>query len=227
MTGTIPLFVDRIDRPEILSNDLTVETLYISPINEINWSSVRPRRGGVIFYTDYNGEKIFGFGISRKNGNITDFGGWIRYPKDHSAINGTYREFQEESYGAFSVTKEMLTSSPAIVSNVSLEIFIPAPYDPPHMNNRLSSIIQSVTEKSEIADIIWLTSKQLLTRLGDLKYDIHPRIRQVLIYAYLKYGDLERYLFSNRVQFSTLSDIEGSPSSVDAKYHEHSSEPIV
>ncbi len=188
--------VDRIDYPEILSNTLDIEALDVSRVSDIDWSKIRPRRGGIIFYTIYNEALIFGFGISAKNNSLTDFGGWIRYPIDHTALNGTFREFQEETYSIFSITKDYLKGCMSIISNISFEIFVPATSNPVEMTNKFRNRVNSETD-NEIKDLIWINSKQLLLYLNDPHSSIHPRINHLLIHSYRTFGDISEFLWNS------------------------------
>ena len=202
--------IDRIDRPIILTNELCVNKLFLAPLNNIDWSIIRPGRGGIIFYTLENGKFLFGFGIDRNTRGITDFGGWIRYPLDITAINGAFREFQEETFEAYpTVTRNCVINCLSIVSNVSMEILIPAP----HSSTKMTKIFRHTVEnqrskraKIEVIDLIWLNTEELLTKLSDIKQTFHPRIRELLICTYLQFGDIAHYLsnYSNSLNSTII-----------------------
>ncbi len=202
--------IDRIDQPLILTNECYVNKLFLGRLNTSDWSTIRPVRGGVIFYTLENGKFLFGFGIDKNTKGITDFGGWIRYPMDINAINGSFREFQEETFKAYpTITKPYIMNCLGIVSNVSMEMLVPAPYSSTEMTKIFRQTIyhqQSKKVKIEVIDLIWLNTDELLGKLIDVRQTFHPRIRELLICTYLQFGDITYYLSNIQVGNDVQSD---------------------
>lgn len=57
------------------------EEIKFSRISEIDLSTIRPSRAGVVIVTIYKGVRYYAFGIDWATGEITDFGGGVSYMK--------------------------------------------------------------------------------------------------------------------------------------------------
>ena len=93
-------------------------------------SDLIPRRyrGGVIpYYTDTDGDTgniYFCFGVDRRHNEYTDFGGGIK--KNESTIQGSLREFHEESSDCFGrYTEKDLKSCVVLYNHRIIIYFLP------------------------------------------------------------------------------------------------------
>lgn len=60
-----------------------------------------PYRAGVIPFIHKGSQTFFCLGVDYDTGEITDFGGFVSPKKDKTPVHGGFREFEEETYGAF------------------------------------------------------------------------------------------------------------------------------
>lgn len=130
-------------------------------VMEVDWKDIKPSRGGVIIYTIIEDKVYFGFGIDTQSGDITDFGGGIRYKKDNNAIKGALREFMEESLCSFGVIKEdKVKENVVIYSETIMILFLHLKVDINIINERFYKRVKNI-QNPEISDIIWLTMNEL------------------------------------------------------------------
>ena len=152
----------------------------------IDWSHVKPARGGVIVYTIVNGKLFFGLGVDTKSGDLTDFGGGIRYKKDQNAIQGALREFMEESLSVFGVfTQEDVQKNLVVYSPNMLILFIHLKLDIANVNEVFTSRVNT-SRNPEICNIVWLPQEQFRTMIktGSLGTQfLYSRVRKLLYRA--------------------------------------------
>jgi hypothetical protein len=87
--------------------------------------SIRPQRGGVILYCEYEDVVYFGFARDAITHDLTDFGGGIRYKKDGDPIEGALREFNEESLNIFTpLSSDSIKESTVIYNTNNLIVFV-------------------------------------------------------------------------------------------------------
>lgn len=135
----------------------------IDYIKDVDWTKVKPQRGGVVPYTVRDGEVYFGLGIDTKTGDITDFGGGIRYKKDGDAVTGSLREFMEESlciFGAYNM--ETVKNTVVVYTDSIMIIFLHFDVDMEQVNEIFDSRVR-ISRYSEISSLIWLPKSAFLT----------------------------------------------------------------
>lgn len=161
----------------------------VTKVKKLNLKTNKPQRGGVILYTRIKGELLFGFGLDSTYDELTDFSGGISYKKDKNAIDGSLREFCEESEGLYcALNLAHVMEAPVIVDKHNLIMFLYTEESPEEINYHFHN--QFKTKKSEIKDIIWVTEKELrMAILIRLPY-IYARVRNFLE----KYGNFYQYL---------------------------------
>lgn len=164
----------------------------IIKLRDLDLSKFKPTRGGVIVYQkfkpygEYNKLKYklrFCLGIDATYGQLTDFGGGIKYNRDHNVIRGAIRELSEESHDVFFNPIEnkkapihKYKNCTVLYNENMMIIFIPL--------NLLSDDINSKTEEltvsqfkerkninSEMKDIKWVSQDRFNCLIHD-NYDI-------------------------------------------------------
>lgn len=136
-------------------------------VQNVNWKRFRPARAGVIVYTINKGVLTFGMGIDTKSGDITDFGGGVRYRKcrDSNAIVGALREFSEESLCVFgNYMPNQVQKCLTIYSSTMAIIFLHLNLNIEKANSLFDYRVSRVTNP-EIKKLIWLTKDQLYSVL--------------------------------------------------------------
>ena len=128
----------------------------IDYVKDVNWDKTRPQRGGVIPYTVKDGEVYFGMGIDTKTGDLTDFGGGIRYKKDGDAITGSLREFMEESlciFGAYD--SHAVQNNVVVYTDTMMIIFLHFDVNMERINEIFDSRVR-ISKYFEISSLIWI-----------------------------------------------------------------------
>lgn len=131
----------------------------------------------------------FLFGIDRKSGDLTDFGGGVR--KNENALIAALREFKEETNGIFDGdvydTPNRYISSISVTNKVLSTLFVPV--DESHL------YMDVTTSSPEIKEFVWLTQdnlKKLLTGRCHKKIMMWGRLRS--FYRSINIDDLCRTL---------------------------------
>lgn len=157
-----------------------------SYVHEIDWDKMRPLRGGVIVYTILpTNENLFVLGIDREYGEITDFGGGIRYKDDQNALLGSLREFEEESLSIFNIPcQDDINKSLVIYSNKMMIIFIRIDFNPIEKLNLFHERVKTL-ENSEVSDLILINSTEFKQAIKDgfindkvLYFRVHKLLRK-------------------------------------------------
>lgn len=152
------------------------DLIYKKKVKEIDLDLVRPQRGGVILYTKINGELIFGLGVDTRTGEYTDFAGGISYKQDgdKNVVNGSTREFYEETLGIFGhITAEDVAENLAIYNYNIFILFKNITYSD-DINIEFKKQYDFCVERNmtpEVSDIVWLTLsefKNAITKRGIL-----------------------------------------------------------
>ena len=128
----------------------------IDYVKDVNWEKIRPQRGGVIPYCIKDGEVYFGMGIDTKTGDMTDFGGGIRYKKDGDAITGSLREFMEESlciFGAYD--SQSVQNNVVVYTDTMMIIFLHFDVNMERINEIFDSRVR-ISKYFEISSLIWI-----------------------------------------------------------------------
>lgn len=137
-------------------------------VEDIDWNLTRPIRGGVIICNiDPSGEIYFGLGVDEKTGELTDFGGGIKYRQDSSPIHGALRELTEETlsvFGYIDPKDPAVQKSPIIVSSKMMIMFIRIEIseERERVSERFRNRVKYATNP-EIKDIIWLNLQSFKT----------------------------------------------------------------
>jgi hypothetical protein len=147
-------------------------------VYRLDWQKLHPSRAGIIVYTYHLGKLMFALGRDTLFGELTDFGGGVKYHKDGDALNGALREFMEESLLAFGVVKPTdLRSSLAIYDKSTVVIFYYTRVDPGEIV-RTFRRRSEVLENLEVRDIIWLSLQELSKAIEGK--DIYSRVCSLL-----------------------------------------------
>lgn len=170
------------------SRSVNIDPVRLAKVKDINWNDIKPQRGGVIIYTVRDNQVYFGLGIDAKTGDITDFGGGIRYKRDGDAINGSLREFMEESLCVFgSFESEMIQENMVLYSKLMCIIFIHLELDIERMTEIFNQRIK-IAKISEMSGMIWITQEQLSQliqtghiEINDVNKKLYSRVRRFLI----------------------------------------------
>lgn len=165
--------------------------IMINTVENIDWTTVKPQRGGVIIYTVHENNLYFGLGIDEKTGDLSDFGGGIRYKWDETAVNGSLREFMEESlcvFGAYDA--EMIKKNVVIYSLFMMIIFVHLEVDIRRISELFNDRVKT-NRNTEMSGLVWLTKDQFLNliRSGTLTlnngttHQLYYRVRKLLFKA--------------------------------------------
>lgn len=165
--------------------------------DSVDWSKFKPIRGGVIVYTVFDNTIYFGLGVDTQSGNITDFGGGIRYKRDRTALFGGLREFMEESLCSFGLFNELSVKKNAIILSDNMFIlFLHLDVDIHDVTSTFNKRV-STCRNPEINGLFWIPLDSFLlcirhgfinTPSGDIK--MYSRVRKLLQQA----GDFTHYL---------------------------------
>jgi 8-oxo-dGTP pyrophosphatase MutT (NUDIX family) len=127
-------------------------------------------RAGIIPFVEANGLRYYGFGLSVHNGSIFDFGGH-REPEDNDLVETAVRECMEESLGVFgdSITyDDIIENDYEVIDGLegsnpigTLEILVPIKVDMYMIMLKFRELVSN-DEKPELANIIWLSSDQIV-----------------------------------------------------------------
>lgn len=129
------------------------------PLGEIT-----SKRGGILPVLSINGNKYFCFGVDRRSGDLTDFGG-SKEKSDKNIISCSLREFKEESGEIFTEPGVgTLLSSYAVADESTFIMFMNV-----HVN---ADYIRMLFHKKynfrgnrEIRDIVWVSLEELYMQL--------------------------------------------------------------
>lgn len=125
----------------------------------VNWKLENQKRAGVIVYTTYKNQLIFGLGIDSQSGNVTDFGGQVN-SQDSSPLTGGLREFSEETLNVFGfLTEEQVSDFVVVYSSEMLIVFAHLNFDLKTTHRLFESRMNSL-KKTEISSLVWLSDKQ-------------------------------------------------------------------
>jgi hypothetical protein len=164
----------------IIYKNKIIKPSVISEVNELKLDIITPKRSGVIVYTIHNNNIYFGMGVDTKTGELTDFGGGVKYKYDINAVNGGLREFSEESllvFGALNIND--IKYSTVVYDNNVMLIFI-------FMNlniNYVTSLFRRRVKyfnNPEIIDINWLTVDEFLDSLNNKGRNMYSRVKRLI-----------------------------------------------
>ena len=125
-------------------------------------SNLKTVRAGVIPYSIINNSLYFLLGVDTKTGELTDFGGGVKY--NESSIDGAMREFEEETYRClarkhYDVRSDELQQS-KILSDKEKMTIIFMKIDPEWFNKASDNFFHNKQYSNlryhEISKIIWV-----------------------------------------------------------------------
>ena len=126
------------------------------------------RRAGVIPYKKVDGTLIFGLGIDRGSGDVSNFAGSILQSEE--CIRGAFREFMEESFGCFGrFNGNSISACLAMFNDTELIIFVCCEWT---QNSVISRFKECMNPKSEMKELFFCNGTQLLQML----YNQHPNV---------------------------------------------------
>ena len=153
-----------LNRGPVLVSSALMHLPRFCKFKDIQWSLYRPKRGGVIVYTNHNNKFQFALGLDRKSEELTDFGGGIRYSTDQVAYYGALRELKEESLGVFGDISQSVLQDAIVLCDLNMMIIlIQLNVDPDSIVidfNEKKKTISS--DKLENSTIVWLSEKTFL-----------------------------------------------------------------
>lgn len=101
----------------------------VDRIKNIDFSTFKPVRAGVIVYTFHKHKTFFILGIDTKSGDVTDFAGGVSFKKE-DPLSGGLRELMEESLGIFgNIRVDEIINCISVYDKENLIIFVPINID--------------------------------------------------------------------------------------------------
>jgi hypothetical protein len=195
--------------PSILENPLNPirkNKGRIRRVCEVNWSTTHPIRGGFIIYTiDSRGKIYVGLGVDNRSGELTDFGGGIKYRRDPTALHGAIRELMEETlsiFGPVDISNPAIQQSPVILTSNMIIIFVRVQLDGNGSRESRETISRRFRDRvrylkcPEVRDIIWLNIKKFKSliessslsssfpsssSIGIERYRIYSRVSEIIL----------------------------------------------
>lgn len=137
------------------------------------------RRAGIVVITRYKKQSWFGFGIDRKSGDFSDFGG-AKIKKDIDIFETALREFHEESLEVFGTLKrEDIENCWAVYDKKNLIIFVPLMTSPKKV---IKNFKTKVNSDDEMSGIVWVRQHALidLLKTATPKRTIYSKVKEVM-----------------------------------------------
>lgn len=130
-------------------------------------------RGGVIPYTMKDGKIYFLLARHGESRDLGDFGGGIK--KHEFSLNGSIREYIEETHGMFSVSTNDLLDKLALVDGVNMSIvFVPVDqswYQKAPSEFQKSKLCSAKKGSNEISEVVWIDENAFIRLVyGNEKY---------------------------------------------------------
>lgn len=151
-----------------------------------------PSRAGVIPYIRLSGRTLLCLGQDYETGELTDFGGFISPKIDLTPVHGAFREFNEETYGAFGRVrpfsrhkKQGMFYSRMLIIYVELH-----DVDLEKVTDRFQRNM-AVARTKEIKNLVWLDKDTLMSYInGDGNLDIYQPVLDHLKFSKKFISDL-------------------------------------
>ena len=138
---------------------------HCSRVSFVDWDAFTYYRGGVIPYTVYDGDYLFGLGKDRKTGELGDFGGWVKYKKREKVVQCALREFSEETLGSFGYYSEVdVGFCPVLYNRKSAILFLHLMFDPVCVSGVFDGLARG---DSEMSSIVWMRYNDIVDCLGN------------------------------------------------------------
>jgi len=145
-----------------------------------------PQRAGVIPFYRNGKDTYFFLGVDSKYKELTDFGGRISPRTDKTPIHGGFREFQEESYGAFGRIKPFSKHKKyAIFYDKMIIIYVEliSHIDVPNIKSRFMKSLKNAPYK-ELMDIVHIEKNELLEMVNDENcHKIYSKVKNHLKFS--------------------------------------------
>lgn len=164
-------------------------------VQNLDLECVKPQRAGIILYTVVDGATYIGLGLDSRTHDLTDFAGHIEYGKDANCIDGSLREFHEETLSIFEpFTVEDISHCPVIYDNRNLIIFVHITIDPDNISTAFNEKYKRVLSSGqfnagrrkhnepEVCGITWLTWEEFQNSIHS-KGIIYSRVQRFLLRA--------------------------------------------
>lgn len=182
-------------------------TRKLPKVSDLDLTTTRPARGGVVVSTMFQGTRWFGFGQDWKTGEITDFGGGIYYGQDavtgktigrarghkrshgvgHRAghvdknvIDGCLREFKEESLSVFPEISPTVLECSAVLHTEKMMIIVVSLDVCPYTISKNFYARISKMPRHEIRSICWIPEFALREKL---LHNIHTKTSPFKLYS--------------------------------------------
>lgn len=149
--------------------------------------NIKLKRGGIIPMIKRGGYTFYGLGLDQSSGDITEFAGG-REGKDKDMLETALREFEEETFGIFNITREMVEeqNNDVLFDNYSCIFFVEIG------NKNMMGIVDKFNNKVrelgrkkikiENGLLFWVTEEQLRNLLAIQRPN--PKIRPPVFFHY-------------------------------------------
>lgn len=157
-----------------------VEAEGVYKVEDIDLTTYRPRRGGVIpYFHDPVHGRVFCLGADMPSGNWTDFGGSIIYPKDGNCIRGALREFWEETLHVFGRYRMEEVMSCWVLCRMDMCIlFLQIPRCPQCYDYSFNINLENA-RRPEVSSLVWVSGERLADALLE-EGIIYEKVRHFL-----------------------------------------------
>ena len=150
---------------------------------------LKPVRAGIIpTWTDPSGRIWRCLGVDATHGELTDFGGGIRYKTDGTTLLGALRELREETLGVFQGALDLARVDPApcLFSRHMALFFVPLRGDISRNDiDRRFEVARQTAARSEISRLVWLDERTFRNYLSGSQAPTHPPMYEKL-YTFLR-----------------------------------------
>lgn len=160
----------------------------LRPTREIDFTTYRPQRAGVIPWTTVGDVKLFILGVDTRYQELTDFGGGVNR-RDKTALDGALREFREETLAAFPTpTEDQLQGAVWATGPTMMIGFVPYPELDLRLLMRKFHQQLELERMPEVSELIWVTEFELTqlrtagyeVKHGSKSYHLYERVRRLL-----------------------------------------------
>jgi hypothetical protein len=143
--------------------------VYKMKVKDIDLTTVKPQRAGIILYTKINDVLYFGLGVDNITKEYTDFGGGISYKPhgDKNVIEGALREFNEETLNIFDLNYNDVQDCLAMYNTNNLVIFKYVEQNINLIKNTFLNTYNKIKNNMipEVCDIVWLSQNEFKNQI--------------------------------------------------------------